>query len=79
MIMARLNLKQIMRSPPVTIAGLALFAMIAFFAVAHLVNRFGEQEKALARHLYDQGLTVRSGAVYWTARRWRLRRGDARS
>jgi len=38
------------------IASLAILAVLAFLFVNRLVNRFGEQEKALARHLYEQGL-----------------------
>lgn len=34
---------------------LSIAAVLAFLAVTHLVNRFREQEKALARHLYAQG------------------------
>jgi len=38
------------------IAGLTVLALVGFLAVSRLVNRFQEQEKALARHLYEQGL-----------------------
>jgi len=40
----------------VAVAGLAILAVLAFLVVNRLVNRFSEQEKALARHLYEQGL-----------------------
>jgi len=48
--------KPITSRPPVVIASLAILAVLAFLFVNRLVNRFGEQEKALARHLYEQGL-----------------------
>jgi tetratricopeptide (TPR) repeat protein len=44
------------RRPPVIIASLVLVAVLAFSGVSRLVNRFGEQKKALARHLYEHGL-----------------------
>jgi tetratricopeptide (TPR) repeat protein len=48
--------KPITTRPLVVIAGLTVLAVLAFLFVNRLVNRFGEQEKALARHLYEQGL-----------------------
>ena len=44
------------RRPPVIFAILALVAGLAFLGVSRLVNRFREQEKAVARHLYERGL-----------------------
>jgi tetratricopeptide (TPR) repeat protein len=41
---------------PVVIAALTIIALLGFLGVSRLVNRFQEQEKALARHLYEQGL-----------------------
>jgi tetratricopeptide (TPR) repeat protein len=38
------------------IASLTVLAVLAFLGVGRLVNRFQEQQKALARHLYQQGL-----------------------
>ena len=37
-----------------------LVAVLAFLGVNRLVNRFHEQEKALARHLYERGLQAQS-------------------
>ena len=41
---------------PVVIAVLTILALLGFLGVSRLVNRFQEQQKALARHLYEQGL-----------------------
>jgi len=38
------------------IAWLTFLAVMGFAAVTRLTNRFGEQRKALARHLYEQGV-----------------------
>jgi len=53
-------LKSITRRPPVILASLLILAVLAFAGVNRLVNRFGEQEKALARHLYEHGLQAQS-------------------
>jgi tetratricopeptide (TPR) repeat protein len=45
----------------VVIAGLTVLAVLGFLAVNRLVHRFDEQQKALARHLYDQGMTAQAG------------------
>ena len=50
----RQNLKLITRRPSIVIAGLSLLAILFFLFVNRLVNRFREQEKALARRLYAQ-------------------------
>jgi len=47
--------QSIARRPPVIIAGLLVLAILMFLAVTRLVHRFGEQEKALARHMFEQG------------------------
>jgi tetratricopeptide (TPR) repeat protein len=47
--------KPVTSRPPVVIAALAVVAVAGFFLVGRLVNRFSEQQKALARHLYAQG------------------------
>ena len=49
-------LQSITRRPPVIVASLLVFAVAAFAGVNRLVNRFHEQEKALARHLYERGV-----------------------
>lgn len=49
-------MKPITSRPAMVIAGLAFLAFIAFLGVTRLVNRFGEQQKALARHLYQRGI-----------------------
>ncbi len=51
------TLKPITSRPAVVIAALAVLAVLGFLLVNRLVNRFAEQQKALARHLYAQGLT----------------------
>ncbi len=52
---ASATLKSNLRRPPVVIALLSAAAVLSFLSVSHLVHRFREQEKALARHLYAQG------------------------
>jgi len=54
--MDRVGFAQIMNRPAAVIASLTVLAVIGFAGVTRLVNRFGEQQKALARHLYEQGL-----------------------
>jgi tetratricopeptide (TPR) repeat protein len=53
-------LKSISRRPPVILATLLALAVLAFAGVNRLVYRFHEQEKALARHLYEHGLKAQS-------------------
>ncbi|MGA8151810.1 MAG: tetratricopeptide repeat protein [Terriglobales bacterium] len=54
--MDRVAFAQFMNRPAVVIASLTVLAVIGFAGVTRLSNRFGEQQKALARHLYQQGL-----------------------
>jgi len=54
------GLESITRRPPVILTTLLIVAVLAFAGVNRLVNRFHEQEKALARHLYDRGLKAQS-------------------
>jgi len=54
------SLKLLTRRPPVIIASLAMVTVLAFLGVNRLVNRFREQEKALARHLYEHGLQAQA-------------------
>lgn len=49
------GLTAFLRRPWIIIGILSLAAVVAFLIVTHLVNRFGEQQKALARHLFAQG------------------------
>jgi tetratricopeptide (TPR) repeat protein len=51
-----LSLKSFTGRTPLVIAGLTVLAVLGFLGVNRLVNRFQEQKKALARHLYQQGL-----------------------
>lgn len=53
------SLKLLTRRPPAIFAILTLVAILAFLGVNRLVNRFREQEKALARHLYQRGVQAR--------------------
>ena len=56
------TVKHVSSRPPVVLAILALVAVLGFVLVNHLVRRFSEQQKALARHLFSQAqLDVRSG------------------
>src|ERR1700690_4251015 len=56
------SLRFVTRRPPVILASLVVLAVLAFLGVDRLVTRFHEQEKALARHLYERGLQAqRSG------------------
>jgi tetratricopeptide (TPR) repeat protein len=49
------KLTTLARRPSVIIAGLIVIAILGFIFVNHLVTRFGEQQKALARRLFKQG------------------------
>ena len=51
------SLKLLTRRPPVIVAGLVVVTVLAFLGVNRLVNHFREQEKALARHLYEHGMS----------------------
>jgi tetratricopeptide (TPR) repeat protein len=53
--MPSLTLRSITSRPPVATAALAVLAVAGFLLVSRLVNRFSEQQKAMARHLYAQG------------------------
>ena len=55
-----MNVASLTRRPPVIVAGLVVVTVLAFLGVNRLVNRFREQEKALARHLYEHGLQAQS-------------------
>jgi tetratricopeptide (TPR) repeat protein len=55
LVLSRASLKSVFRRPPIIISLLSITAVLAFLAVTHLANRFREQEKALARHLYAEG------------------------
>ncbi len=50
------QMESIARNPPAVITGLLVIAICMFLAVTRLVNRFGEQEKALGRHTFEKGL-----------------------
>ena len=54
------SLKLLTRRPPVIVAGLAVVTVLAFLGVNRLVKRFREQEKALARHLYEHGVEAQN-------------------
>ena len=57
-----LRLKEFARRPPVVLASLLLLAVVGLWFVNRLVNRFGEQKKALARHLFQQSQAeIRNG------------------
>jgi tetratricopeptide (TPR) repeat protein len=47
------RLREFVRRPPVVLASLLVLAIIGFGVVNRLVNRFGEQKKALGRHLFQ--------------------------
>src|SRR5438477_2590657 len=49
------NLEPVTRRPPLLLAALTVLAVLGFLGVNRMVNRFREQEKALARHLYERG------------------------
>ena len=46
------------------IAILTALTLLGFLGVGRLTNRFQEQQKALARHLYQQGLTEQQAGKY---------------
>jgi tetratricopeptide (TPR) repeat protein len=49
------RLEAFFRQPPVVVVTLLIMAVLAFLGVSRLANRFREQEKALARHLFAAG------------------------
>jgi predicted Zn-dependent protease len=49
------NLKTLARRPAVILTGLSVIAILGFIAVNHLVTRFHEQQKALARRMFRRG------------------------
>jgi tetratricopeptide (TPR) repeat protein len=49
------NLKTLARRPPVILTGLLVIAILGFIGVNHLVTRFHEQQKALARRMFRRG------------------------
>ncbi len=53
--MLRAQLQSFTRRRSFIFASLTLLAILCFLAVSRLVTRFGEQEKALARHMYALG------------------------
>ncbi len=55
--MSSINPQQMARRPAVVLVTLVVLAILGFSLVRHLVNRFGEQRKALSRHLYQRSLT----------------------
>ncbi len=56
----KIALKAITRRPPVILLFLLVLAVLAFAGVNRMVNRFHQQEEALARHLYDRGMKAQS-------------------
>ena len=54
--MPEVSSKPITSRYSVVIAALTILALLGFLFVGRLVRRFQEQEKAVARHLYTQGL-----------------------
>ena len=52
--------KAIARRPPVILLFLLVLAVLAFAGVNRMVNRFHQQEEALARHLYERGMKAQS-------------------
>lgn len=55
--MYELSLKPFTHRTPLVIATLTTLAVLGFLGVNRLANRFQEQKKALARHLYQEGLS----------------------
>jgi tetratricopeptide (TPR) repeat protein len=55
------ELKLLAKRPPVVLAVLLVIAILAFAGVTRLVNRFREQQKALARHLFEHGEAAVAG------------------
>jgi tetratricopeptide (TPR) repeat protein len=51
------TLESVTARPAAIITVLSVLALLSFAGVGRLVHRFQEQEKALARHLYDRGLS----------------------
>jgi len=50
--------------PSVVIAILTALTLLGFLAVGRLTNRFQQQQKALARHLYQQGLAEQQAGKF---------------
>jgi len=62
--MNQATLQPVTSRPPVVIAALTLLAVLGFAGVTRLVNRFVQQQKALARHLYQQGLNEQQAGKF---------------
>jgi len=57
-----ITLKPIASKPPVVIVGLTILAVLGFLSVSRLASRFRQEEVALGRHMYQQGLAeLRAG------------------
>lgn len=65
--MQQLTLKPITSRPPVVVAGLTILAILGFLGVTRLVDRFAEQEKALARHLYQRAMAEQQDGKHQAA------------
>ncbi len=57
LLVRQFTLQAITTRPPLVIAALGTLTIVAFLGVTRMVNRFTEEQKAVARHLYAQGLT----------------------
>lgn len=52
--MRHATIQEVTRRPVFVLAGLLVIAVLGFWGVGRFVNRFGEQQKALGRHLFAQ-------------------------
>lgn len=52
--MNHVNIEEVTRRPVFVLIALLVIAVLGFLGVGRLVNRFGEQKKALGRHLFAQ-------------------------
>ena len=56
----KIALKAVAHRPPVILLFLLVLAVLAFASVGRMVNRFHQQEEALARHLSERGMKAQS-------------------
>jgi len=62
--MQEASVKRVIERPAVVITILTAFTLLGFLAVGRLTTRFQEQQKALARHLYRQGLAEQQAGKF---------------
>jgi len=62
--MQEATVKRVIERPSVVIAILTAITLLGFLGVGRLTKRFQEQQRALARHLYQQGLAEQQAGKF---------------